>query len=137
MSSDALAIVCVVAGVLIILGRGPLIFTPERTLELYRRMVGTEAAVRIVGLCVGALGAGMAVLARGGGGTGVSIVFVLGLVLAAAGLMLLVLPSPYRRVADSVLDFARDSVDPTVIRALGLVAAGIGAYLVYFGARLL
>ncbi len=137
MGSDALAIVCIVAGVLLILGRGPLIFAPERTLELYRRMVGTEAAVRIVGLCVGALGAGMAVLARGGGGTGVSIVFVLGLVLAAAGLMLLVLPSPYRRVADSVLDFVRDSVDAGVVRALGILAVGIGAFIVYLGIRLL
>ena len=132
-----LGILCIAIGVLIIVGRGPLIFAPARTLEVYRRMMGTEAAVRVVGLCIGGLGAGATVLARGGGETGVSVVFAIGLVLAVAGLMLLVFPSQFRGVAGHVLDFMRDSVDPGVVRALGGVAVGIGAYVVYFGARLL
>ncbi len=45
--------------------------------------------------------------------------------------------SQFRGVVGHVLDFVRDSVDPGVVRALGGVAVGIGAYLVYFGARLL
>ncbi len=132
MGSNALAVFCIAIGLLIILGRGPLIFVPERTMELYRRLLSTDPMVRAVGLCVGALGAGLALLAKGDGET-----VALGLVLAAVGLMLIVFPGPYRRLATSVLDFARDSIHSTVIRAVGLLAVGIGAFLVHLGFRLL
>ena len=137
MSSDALGILCIAIGVLVILARGPLIFAPERTLEVYGRMLSTDPAVRVMGLCIGGLGAGTVVLAQGGGGTDVSIAFALGLIIAVVGLMVLVFPSQFRGVVGHVLDFVRDSVDPGVVRALGGVAVGIGVYLVYFGARLL
>ena len=48
---DSLSIICIVVGILVIVGRGPLIFAPRATLRFYDRVfLSTNARVRAVGV---------------------------------------------------------------------------------------
>ncbi len=134
---DGLAIPCIVIGVLVILARGPLIFVPAATLRVYRNLFATDARVRVVGFVLAALG--VVVLRSGWGATSLAAqsLSVLGWLLCFAGLAILLFAGPWRRVADSLLEIASESVDAALLRLVGVIAVAVGGALVYLGLRLL
>ena len=127
---NALAIVSIILGFLIIATRGPLIFAPQGTLRVYLRVIKSPAQIRALA-CVLAL-MGLAALrgAAGSEGTLSTAIEVIGVWLLAGSVFLLLLPAIYQRFARSILD----ALDSTALRALGLVGVGVGALFVYFGA---
>lgn len=124
------AIASIFIGVLMIATRAPLIFAPEATAAFYLRMVDTRGRVRAVGACVAILGVVLLLLAAGepGGLAGVMTV-IGGLMLFGAGFLLFV-PGVYQQLAEAVLT----GIGEVGLRALGLLAVGIGGLFVYFGA---
>lgn len=131
---DALSVLCVVAGVLIVASRGPLVFAPEATLRVYERMLATDARVRAVGAFAGAL----AVATLTTPAAGPLSRFWLGLIgamLLGVTIWLIAAPAHYRRMAHAVFDFARGSTDGAIVRGVGLLAVAIGACLIYVGLR--
>ena len=134
---DALGIACIVVGVLVILARSPLIFAPEATLRVYRSLIATNARLRVVGFVLAALGAALVRSGSGVEGLATQALFVLGWLLCFAGLAGLLFPGLWRRVIDSVLSIASESVDTALLRVLGVIAVAVGAAVVYLGVRLL
>ncbi len=125
-----LAIVTTAVGVLIVLARGPLIVAPQATLGIYRKLLETHARIRIIGACVVALGVAMAVSAQDVDRTAAEVIFAISVTIALGALLLLVYPSAYKRLADTVLAAVED---PTTLRAFGVLGTGIGALLIYLG----
>lgn len=133
---DASSIVCVLIGLLIIVSRGPLIIAPGPTIDFYERLVSTDARVRLVGCVVAAVSA--ALLAAPPARNAPAFWFeAFGGLLALVALWLLAWPKGFRRLADGVFSFARDSVDAAIVRGLGAAAVALGAWLVYVGIKIL
>ncbi len=134
---SALGIACIVLGILVILSRGPPIFAPEATLRVYRNLIATNARLRVVGFVLAALGAALVRSGWGVDGLATQALSVLGWLLCFAGLAALLFPGPWRRVGDSVLSSASESVDTALLRVLGVIAVAVGAAVVYLGLRVL
>ena len=121
--------VCIVIGVLLIVTRGPLLFAPTRTLEIYRALVTARprwfgAAMIVSGILLFVAGA----QARSGfagfvGGVALAVVGVG----AIAGLS----PRTWTSIASRALGWLGD---PAVSRVTGLIAALLGGALIYAGA---
>jgi uncharacterized protein YjeT (DUF2065 family) len=130
MTSE-LAMVTTAIGVLIVLIRAPLIFAPQTTLEIYRKLLETHARIRVMGACVVALGVALAVSSQGVDQTAAQVIFAFSCIIALGALVgPVVYPSAYKRMADTLLAAVEDS---TTLRAFGVLGAGIGALLVYLG----
>lgn len=129
---DPVSILCILVGVLVIVGRGPLVFAPQATIRFYERMLSTDARVRAIGVPIGLLAAALLVLPPGEG-TAAGLLRLLGWIFAVATVWLLVAPGSYRRLAQGVLEFAAQSVDSAVVRGLGLFGVAIGFALIYAG----
>jgi uncharacterized protein YjeT (DUF2065 family) len=126
-----LAIAATAVGVLILLVRGPLIFAPQATLGIYRRLLESHARIRVMGACVLAAGAALALSARGVDQTAAQVLFALGgLMVLIAAFLLLLYPSAYKELADTLLAAVEDS---TTLRAIGVFGVGIGAIFIYLG----
>lgn len=129
---DALSILCVVLGSLMIASRGPMIFAPAATLRFIDRLLSTDARIRGVAVALAPMAAALVALPLGEG-KAAAILRVLGWIWVAAVLWLLVAPSSYRRFAGRVLGYFENSVDERIVRLIGVVAVAIGAALIYFG----
>ena len=129
---DALSIVCIVMGCLIIIGRGPLAFDPSRTLRWYKSFFTTNARLRAFGVSL-AVGATALLLAPLGEGLLAGLLYALGWLLAIAALLFLIMPNTFRSIIFLIFDFLEHSVPSAIIRVLGLLATAIGVALVYVG----
>jgi uncharacterized protein YjeT (DUF2065 family) len=126
-----LAIATTAVGVLIVLVRGPLIFAPQATLGVYRKLLETHTRIRVMGGCVVLIGAALALSAQGIDQTAAQVIFAVGgLIVLFAVFGLLVYPSAYKGLADALLAAMDDS---TTLRALGVLGVGIGAIFIYLG----
>ena len=127
-----LAIVCVGLGVLTIAIRGPLIFAPQRTIEVYRRVFRNEAGTRAIGALVVVLGAALVLAGRGAEPSWTGLLLILAVLMVGGGVVVLLWPSLFRRLAETMLDMFSDSA---VLRVFGVLAVGIGVGLIYLGLR--
>ena len=125
-----LAIVTTAVGVLIVLTRGPLIFAPQPTLGIYRKLLETHARIRVIGFCVAVLGIALAVSAQGVDRTAAQVIFAFSVIIGLGALLLLIYPSGYKQLADTVLAAVED---PTTLRVFGVLGTGIGVLLIYLG----
>ncbi len=126
---SGLAIVSVVVGILIVATRGPLVVAPVATLGVYRALLASDSRVRLIGVCVIALGLALALSARGMEGAAAGFLGGFGWVMAVgAVLLLLAFPRFYRELAVSVLDAIEDAAP-----ALGAVGVAFGVLFVYLG----
>ena len=127
---NALALVSILLGLLIIATRGPLIFAPEGTQRVFLSMIETPARVRVLGCFLLLIGLGALGGASGGYGTLSTVISVIGWFMLGGGVFVLILPAVYQRFAQSVLE----AFDASTLRVLGVLGVGIGALFVYFGA---
>jgi uncharacterized protein YjeT (DUF2065 family) len=128
-----LAAITILLGVLAILSRGPLVFAPDATLGVYRKLLESNARVRIMGCCLAALGVAMVVLAQGSELTAVRIIGFLGwYMVCVAALFLLLFPAAYRRFALSMLEATSQAVRP-----LGAMGVGVGVLIIWLGLSVL
>lgn len=121
-----------VLGALIIATRGPLIFAPAATLAFYRRLLGSVAGIRAVGVAL--IGVGMALVATSDGAGGAErFVTTLGWVITSVAILFLIIaPNLFRSLAEYALDLISD-----VARPLGVVAVAVGLALVWLGVAVL
>ena len=130
---DSLSIVCVVIGVLVVVGRGPLLFAPRATLRVHERLIfSTNVRFRALAVVVATLAIATILLPLGEGAP-TGLIRTLGWVVAIAALGGLVQPGPCRRVARATFGFIERRVNDAIIRVLGFVALLIGAVLIYLG----
>jgi uncharacterized protein YjeT (DUF2065 family) len=125
----ALAIVTTLVGVVIITARGPLIFAPRATLRFYRKLLATDARIRIVGLAAAGLGLALASSAHASDGTTAAILAGFGWLIAGiGGLVMLLFPSAYRSFTESILEILEDGMRP-----IGIIGVAIGLIFVWTG----
>jgi hypothetical protein len=132
---DTISTLYVLLGVLIIATRGPMIFVPQATLRVLRRLVATDARVRVIGLLVVPLAA--AAIQVPPGRPGAEVLRVLGWIWAGAALWIVLAPGSYRWVTLGVVDFFDSSPGTSDMRMIGVLAVALGAGLIYFGIYLL
>jgi uncharacterized protein YjeT (DUF2065 family) len=131
MSTSAL--ICIIVGSLIIVGRGPLVIAPAATLAFYRRLFATDLQVRVFGVFLLALGAGFAAAGRAATGVVGEIALIGGAAVALFALAaMLAFPAWMRSFADGVFDVA-SAMDSASLRVMGVLAVLIGAALIYVG----
>jgi hypothetical protein len=124
------AIASVVIGGLIIVTRAPLIFAPEATAAFYLRLFDTRGRVRALGVGVAILGLALVFLAASEPGLLAGVLTVVGGLMTFAAGCLLVVPGVFQQLAEALLT----GIGEVGLRALGLLAVGIGGLFVYFGA---
>ena len=127
---NTVAIICIVLGILIIVTRGPLIVAPQATVRVYRKILEKPAQVRIMGLALALLALVVVRATANEPGLLAAILNVLGwLILVVGGLMLTLFPN----VAQSIVYRVLDALSDTLLRGAGLVAVGLGLFLIYLG----
>ena len=126
-----LAIVCIVLGMVFIIVRGPLLVAPTTTLRLYRKLVETDARLRITGVVVASIGLAMLTSASESGHAAAVIFWIWGWFLLALSLPFGVLSvALFRWVFEVFLDIMDNSDLPRIVGVLNL---GFGALLIYPG----
>lgn len=124
-------VVLVGFGVLIIVSRGPLVFAPEAMHGFYRKLVREPMWLRALSLLGTFFGLALAWTARAESGVAASGFGALGWVIAVGTGASLLFPAALGRLADSLLQSASD---PSLLRAIGVLAIGVGGLVIYFGA---
>ena len=120
-------------GLAIIVTRGPLIFAPEATLDVYRRLLGTTTRIRGLGVAIAGIGLAFVASAEGTDSLAASLVNALGLIMAAAAILLFIaLPNVVQAFAESILDAISD-----VARPIGVLAVALGLGFVWLGVAVL
>ncbi len=130
---DSLSIICIVVGILVIVGRAPLIFAPLATLRFYDRVfLSTNVRVRAVG--VGFATLAMALLFSDfGEGVLAGLRHTFGWLMTTVALFLLVLPNVLRRFIQTIFGYIEKSVNDGIVRVVGLLAVVFGLALIYVG----
>ena len=129
---DPVSILYVLLGILIIAGRGPLVFAPRASLRFIDRLISSDTRLRAVALFLALLAVPLVVF-PGGEGVAAGFLRALGWLFAATTLWLLAAPDSYRRLARGVIGYFERSVDEAIVRIIGLVAVAIGVALIYVG----
>ena len=130
---NSLSIFCIVLGILIIVGRGPLIFAPSATLRAYDRLfLSTNTRLRAFAVVIAALAMTLLLIPFGDGSLA-GFLHAVGWVMAAVALGILVFPDVPRKVARASVSFFENEVDDAVVRVLGLLAVVFGFALIYIG----
>ena len=130
---DSLSIICIAVGILVIVSRGPLIFSPSATLRFYDRWVlSTNARFRALGAVIATLA--MALLFSDfGEGVLAGLLHTCGWFMATVALLFLVLPNVLRRFVQTIFGYIEESVDDGIVRIVGLLAVVFGFALIYVG----
>ena len=130
---DSLSIICIAVGILVIVGRGPLIFAPSATLRFYDRwLFSTNARFRVVGVVIATLAMAL-LLSDFGEGVPSGFLHAVGWFLGTAARFVLVLPNVLRRFVQTIFGYIEESVNDGVVRIVGLLAVVVGLALIYVG----
>ena len=130
---DSSSIICVAVGILVIVGRGPLIFAPNATLRFYDRwLLSTNARFRVYGVVVATL-AMVLLFSDFGEGVLSGWLLAFGWLLATMALLFLVLPNFFRRILQTIFGYINKSVDERIMRIVGLLSVVFGLALIYVG----
>ena len=130
---STLALVIVIAGLMIVASRAPLIFAPEATRAFYLKLFKTDARMRTLGGLIAILGTLLIWGAWGEAGTAATATHALGVLIVAIAICLfIVLPHWARKLAASIWG----GFSTSVLRLLGLVAVVIGLVITAYGLSL-
>ena len=130
---DALAITCIVVGILIIVMRAPLIFAPRATLRAYDRVIfSTNARCRAFSVVI-ALVAMTVFLLPFDDGPLAGFLYAAGWIMAGGAVFILVLPSIFRGVWRSMFSFVENSVPTPFLLVRGVLGVLAGVALIYVG----
>ena len=125
---SAVALMSIIFGIVIILGRAPLVFAPGATLKLIRRIINNKNTLRIVGIITAVLGVALIASAWGVDQSAALILYWLGWFLVFAAAVELIFTAFVQRIANAIW-----SMNNTTARILGLFSVIIGAFFIYLG----
>jgi uncharacterized protein YjeT (DUF2065 family) len=123
----------IIAGLLVILLRGPMIFLPDAYRALALRLVGSRSAMRGFGIFAAILGALLMWAVRGDPTGLAQFLYGLGIVIATLSIFFMI-PFPTR--AGKIAEAVWSSFNNNVLRGLGVFAVAIGGWLVIYGLSL-
>lgn len=120
-------------GALIVVTRAPLVVRPAETLDLYRRLLATNARARALGVLYLAMAIACLAAAADTGGAPRQILFLLVVVFSATTVWTTAAPAHFRGFVDGWFRFIETSVDPAAVRGLGMLGVGFGGLLIWWG----
>ncbi len=134
---DALAIICIVAGICNIVENLPLVYAPSAALRFYDRVlvpvfISTNARCRALGVVIAALAMALFLLPFGDGPLA-GFLYAVGWLVAAEALWFCVLPDSVRRVVNAIHSFLENSIPAPVLRAFGVLGVLAGLAFIYVG----
>ena len=134
---DALAIICIVAGILNIVENLPLVYAPSAALRFYDRVFvqvffSTNARCRALGVVIATVAMALFLLPFGDGPLA-GFLHAVGWLAAAEALWFWVLPDRVRRVVNAIYSFLENSVPAPVVRVLGGLGVLAGFAFIYVG----
>lgn len=125
---SAVAVVSIIFGIVIILGRAPLVFAPDTTLRLVRRIINNKGSLRIVGVFTAVLGMALIASAWKADQSAALVLFWIGWLIFCAAIVELIFPAFVQRIAIPIW-----SMNNTTARIVGFFAVIIGAFFIYLG----
>jgi len=125
---NAVSVMSIIFGIVIILGRAPLVFAPGATLRLIRRIINNKGTLRIVGIFTAVLGVALIAAAWDVRQSAALILYWLGWLLFFAALVELIFTAFVQRIAIAIW-----SMKNSTARILGVFAVIIGAFFIYLG----
>ena len=125
---STVSLMSIIFGILIIVGRAPLIFAPDAALRLIKRIINDKGTLRIVGIVTAVLGMALIASAWNVRQSAAIILYWLGWFMFFAALVELIFTAFVQRIAISIW-----SMKNSTARILGLVAVVIGAFFIYLG----
>jgi len=125
---NAVSVMSIIFGIVIILGRAPLVFAPGATLRLIRRIINNKGTLRIVGIFTAVLGVALIASAWDVRQSAALILYWLGWLLFFAALVELIFTAFVQRIAIAIW-----SMKNSTARILGVFAVIIGAFFIYLG----
>ena len=130
---DALAIICIVIGILNIVESLPLVYAPSAALRFYDRVFfSTNARCRALGVVIATVAMALLLLPFGDGPLA-GFLHAVGWVAAAEALWFWILPDSVRRVVNAIYSFLENSVPTPVVRVLGVLGVLAGSAFIYVG----
>jgi uncharacterized protein YjeT (DUF2065 family) len=129
---SAVSVMSIIFGIVIILGRAPLVFAPGAALRLVRRTINNKGTLRIVGIFTAVLGLTLIAAAWDVHQSAALILYWLGWLIFCAALVELIFTAFVQRITISIW-----SMNNTTARILGIVAVVIGAFFIYLGLAVL
>ena len=125
---NAVSLVSIIFGIVIILGRAPLVFAPGATLRLIRRIINSKSLLRIVGIITAVLGLALVASAWGVDQSAALIIYWLGWFILFAAAVELIFTAFVQRIANSIWNMKNSTA-----RIVGIVSVVVGALFVYLG----
>jgi uncharacterized protein YjeT (DUF2065 family) len=125
---SAVALMSIIFGSLIIVGRAPLIFAPGATLRVIRRILNNKSSLRIVGIITAVLGVALIASAWGIRQSAALILYWLGWFVFFAALAELIVTASVQKIAISIW-----SMKNSTARIVGLFSVVVGAFFLYLG----
>ena len=129
---DALAIICIVIGILNIVESLRLVYAPSAALRFYDRVFfSTNARCRALGVVIATVAMALFLLPFGDGSL-VGFLHAVGWLAAAEALWFWVLPDSVRRVVNAIYSFFENMPAP-VVRVCGVLGVLAGLAFIYVG----
>ena len=129
---DALAIICIVIGILNIVENLPLVYAPSAALRFFNVFFSTNARCRALGVVYAPMAMALLLLPFGDGPLA-GFLHAVGWVAAAEALWFWILPDSVRRVVNAIYSFLENSVPTPVVRVLGVLGVLAGLAFIYVG----
>ena len=129
---NAVGIVTIALGVLVVCYRGTLLVAPAPTLRWLKETIASNARTRMLGAFAMALGAAMAWAGTSEDSGLATFLTVLGwVVLVSSALVLVLFPGVYRTIANPFMP--SDTSNFFLWRCAGLAGLPVGVFIIYFG----
>ena len=125
---SAVALVSIMFGIVIIVGRAPLVVAPGATLRLIRRIINDKSTLRIVGIVTAVLGLALIASAWGVDQSAALILYWLGWFVFLAALVELIFTAFIQRIANSIWNMKNSTA-----RIVGFFSVVVGAFFIYLG----
>ena len=129
---SVVSVMSIIFGIVIIVGRAPLVVAPGATLRLIRRIIDNKGTLRIVGIFTAVLGLALIAAAWNADQSAALILAWLGWLIFCAALIELIFTAFVQRLANAVW-----SMGNTTARILGVFAVIIGTFFIYLGVAVL
>ena len=134
---DALAIICIVAGIFNIVENLPLVYAPSAALRFSERVlvpvfISTNARCRALGVVIATVAMALFLLPFGDGPLA-GFLHAVGWLYVGLGLWCWVLPDSVQRVISAIYSFFENSMPAPVLRVCGVFGVLAGLAFIYVG----
>ena len=128
------AVVSIIMGALLIMGRGVFIIAPESARDFYLKLLSTNNRIRLFGLVPCALSVAMILSARGDPQIVAQVILWFGYLLAFISFIGCLI---FAFIVQLIVQALLEALDNLMMRAVGILSVLLGVVFIYLGVTLL